>query len=36
MIARDALTAKHAGLELATLNLKHFPMFKWATRPYRP
>ncbi len=30
-----AATAKHSGLELATLNLKHFPMFKGLTRPYR-
>lgn len=30
-----AATAKTGGFELATLNLKHFPMFKGLTRPYR-
>lgn len=30
-----AATAKTANLELATLNLKHFPMFKGLKRPYR-
>jgi predicted nucleic acid-binding protein len=35
----DALIAATAGihgLELATLNLKHFPMFKGLKRPYTP
>lgn len=31
-----ATTAKTNHLELATLNLKHFPMFKGLKRPYRP
>jgi predicted nucleic acid-binding protein len=31
-----AATAKSANLQLATLNLKHFPMFKGLKRPYRP
>ena len=31
-----AATAKTHGLALATLNLKHFPMFAGLTRPYRP
>jgi hypothetical protein len=31
-----AATAKSRNLELATLNLKHFPMFKGMKRPYRP
>lgn len=31
-----AATAKTSSLELATLNLKHFPMFKGLKRPYRP
>ena len=31
-----AATAKIRNLELATLNLKHFPMFKGLKRPYRP
>ena len=31
-----AATAKTHGLALATLNLKHFPMFVGLTRPYRP
>ena len=31
-----AATAKARDLELATLNLKHFPMFKGLKRPYRP
>jgi predicted nucleic acid-binding protein len=30
-----AATAKTSGLALATLNLKHFPMFKGLRRPYR-
>jgi predicted nucleic acid-binding protein len=30
-----AATAKTHGLPLATLNLKHFPMFAGLTRPYR-
>lgn len=30
-----AATAKSAELELATLNLKHFPMFKGLKRPYK-
>ena len=30
-----AATARAHGLELATLNLKHFPMFKGLKRPYR-
>ena len=29
-----AASAKIQGLELATLNLKHFPMFPGLTRPY--
>lgn len=29
-----AATAEHHGLELATLNPKHFPMFPRLTRPY--
>lgn len=29
-----AATARVNGLELATLNLKHFPMFKGLRRPY--
>ena len=29
-----AATARGAGLELATLNLKHFPMLKGLRRPY--
>ncbi len=29
-----AATARLRGLTLATLNLKHFPMFKGLTRPY--
>jgi predicted nucleic acid-binding protein len=31
-----AATAKARSIELATLNLKHFPMFKGLKRPYRP
>jgi hypothetical protein len=31
-----AATAKLRNLELVTLNLKHFPMFKGLKRPYRP
>lgn len=31
-----AATAHLRGLPLATLNLKHFPMFKGLGRPYRP
>lgn len=31
-----AATAKARGLELTTLNLKHFPMIKKLKRPYRP
>lgn len=31
-----AATAKTHALALATLNLKHFPMFAGLTRPYRP
>ena len=31
-----AATAKARDLELATLNLEHFPMFKGLRRPYRP
>jgi hypothetical protein len=31
-----AATAKTHGLDLATLNLKHFPMFKGLKRPYAP
>lgn len=37
--ALDALIAATAtvrGLELATLNLKHFPMFEGLRRPYAP
>jgi predicted nucleic acid-binding protein len=30
-----AATAKTHGLRLATLNLKHFPMFAGLTRPYQ-
>jgi predicted nucleic acid-binding protein len=30
-----AATAKTSGLALATLNLKHFPMFKGLRRPYQ-
>lgn len=30
-----AATAKTRNLDLATLNLKHFPMFKGLKRPYR-
>ncbi|MEQ1929206.1 MAG: type II toxin-antitoxin system VapC family toxin [Parvularculaceae bacterium] len=30
-----AATAKTAKLELATLNLEHFPMFKGLKRPYK-
>jgi hypothetical protein len=30
-----AATAKSRGLDLATLNLKHFPMFKGLRRPYQ-
>lgn len=30
-----AATAKSCNLDLATLNLKHFPMFKGLKRPYR-
>ena len=29
-----AATAEHHGLELATLNVKHFPMFKRLKAPY--
>ena len=29
-----AATVEHHGLALATLNLKHFPMFKGLKRPY--
>ena len=29
-----AATAMHHGLELVTLNLKHFPMFPDLQRPY--
>lgn len=29
-----AATAQHHGLELVTLNLKHFPMFPGLPRPY--
>ncbi len=29
-----AATAEHHGLELSTLNLKHFPMFPRLKRPY--
>lgn len=32
--AMIAATARHHGLELATLNLKHFPMFPHLTAPY--
>lgn len=31
-----AATAKTQGLPLATLNLKHFPMFEALERPYQP
>lgn len=31
-----AATARVHSLELATLNLKHFPMFAGLKRPYRP
>ncbi len=31
-----AATARSHGLALATLNLKHFPMFSGLQRPYRP
>lgn len=31
-----AATARIHGLHLATLNLKHFPMFDGLKRPYRP
>lgn len=31
-----AATAKAITLPLATLNVKHFPMFAGLTRPYRP
>lgn len=31
-----AATAKVHSLQLATLNLKHFPMFAGLKRPYRP
>lgn len=31
-----AATAQETGLPLATLNLKHFPMFKGLERPYEP
>lgn len=31
-----AATARTNRLELATLNLKHFPMFEGLRRPYRP
>ena len=31
-----AATAKSTGLDLATLNLKHFPMFEGLERPYQP
>jgi hypothetical protein len=31
-----AATAKVGQLDLATLNLKHFPMFTGLVRPYRP
>jgi predicted nucleic acid-binding protein len=31
-----AATAETHGRSLATLNLKHFPMFAGLTRPYRP
>jgi predicted nucleic acid-binding protein len=31
-----AATAERRGLALATLNLKHFPMFKGLKRPYEP
>ena len=34
--AMIAATAKVHGLSLATLNLKHFPMFAGLARPYRP
>lgn len=34
--AHIAATAKIGGYELATLNIKHFPMFKGLKRPYRP
>lgn len=34
MDAMIAATAAHRDLPLATLNLKHFPMFKGLTRPY--
>jgi hypothetical protein len=36
MDALIAATAKTRDLELATLNLKHFPMFKDLKRSYRP
>lgn len=35
MDALIAATAKLCDLELATLNLKHFPMFKGLKRPYQ-
>lgn len=31
-----AATAQEIGLPLATMNLKHFPMFKGVRRPYEP
>lgn len=31
-----AATAQEIGLPLATMNLKHFPMFKGLRRPYEP
>lgn len=31
-----AATAQETGLPLATMNLKHFPMFKGLHRPYDP
>ena len=34
MDALIAATAKAHGLPLATLNIKHFPMFDGLTRPY--